>query len=124
MDEYSHGVMNIERAFRVASGEDRFGEHWGLGVSHIDFKVSSQDSSGILILENTFQQKGGPARHLHYDQDEWVYSIEWEFIIEIGKERLRLEPGDSLLAPCRVPHVWAFVGTRSFGDWENGCLFQ
>ena len=49
---------------RVAAGADRFGEHRGLGVSVIAFKVTPQDSSGLLILENTFHAKGEPARHL------------------------------------------------------------
>jgi mannose-6-phosphate isomerase-like protein (cupin superfamily) len=79
-------------------------------VSTIAFKVVPHDSSGLFILENTFHAKGGPARHLHYDQDEWFYAIEGEFLIEVGQERLRLQPGDSLLAPRRIPHVWASVG--------------
>jgi len=36
--------------------------------------------------------------------------MEGEFIIEVGSERVRMNPGDSLLAPRKVPHVWAFVG--------------
>ncbi len=95
---------------RVAAGTDRFGERRGLGISVIDFKVSTQDSGGLFILENTFREKGGPARHLHHDQDEWFYAIEGEFIVEIGRERIRLTPGDSLLAPRKIPHVWAYVG--------------
>ena len=95
---------------RVAAGEDCFGEYRGLGISSIAFKLSAEDSSGLFILENTFHKKGGPARHLHYDQDEWFYAVEGEFIIEIGQERIRLKPGDSLLAPRKVPHVWAYVG--------------
>jgi mannose-6-phosphate isomerase-like protein (cupin superfamily) len=95
---------------RVKAGEDRFREHRGLGISQISFKVVPQDSSGLLILENTFHAKGGPARHLHYDQDEWFYAVEGEFIIEVQQERLGLTPGDSLLAPRRTPHVWAHVG--------------
>lgn len=95
---------------RLAMGEDRFGEHHGLGVSRIDFKVTPQDSGGVLILENTFHQKGGPARHLHVDQDEWFYALEGEFVLEVGEQRFHLKPGDSLLAPRGVPHVWAFVG--------------
>jgi quercetin dioxygenase-like cupin family protein len=95
----------------VASGQDRFGEQWGLGVSSIDFKVTTQDSGGdLFILENTFHAKGGPARHLHYDQDEWFCALEGEFVIEVGQQRFRLLPGDSLLAPRRIPHVWAHVG--------------
>src|SRR5689334_24635599 len=97
-------------ALRVAAGADRFGEQRSLGISTISFKVCPQDSSGLFILENTFHARGGPARHLHYDQDEWFYALEGEFIVEIGSERLRLQPGDSLLAPRRVPHVWAHIG--------------
>ena len=99
-----------DHAHSVAAGQDRFGVRRGLGVSFIDFKVTPQDSGGLLILENTFHAKGGPARHLHYDQDEWFYTLEGEFLIEVGVERFRLQPGDSLLAPRKVSHVWAHVG--------------
>jgi mannose-6-phosphate isomerase-like protein (cupin superfamily) len=94
----------------VAAGGDRFGEHRGLGISRIDFKVVPKDSTGLLVLENTFHARGGPARHLHYDQDEWFYAVEGEFIVEVGAERFTLGPGDSLLAPRRIPHVWAYAG--------------
>ena len=110
MKESLQTPITLPSILRVAAGEDRFGEHRGLGVSAIQFKVTSQDSSGLFIIENTFQEKGGPARHLHYDQDEWFYAVEGEFIIEVGQERIRLNPGDSLLAPCQMPHVWAYVG--------------
>jgi mannose-6-phosphate isomerase-like protein (cupin superfamily) len=102
--------MSDSPLFRVPAGEDRFGEHRGLGVSAIQFKVTPAESGGLLVLENTFHTKGGPARHLHYEQDEWFYAVEGEFIIEVGQERFPLHPGDSLLAPRKVPHVWAFVG--------------
>ncbi len=93
------------------AGQDRLGEQRGLGISTIAFKVTSQESGGaLLILENTFRAKGGPARHLHYEQDEWFYAAEGEFIVEVGEQRFTLRTGDSLLAPRRVPHVWAFTG--------------
>jgi mannose-6-phosphate isomerase-like protein (cupin superfamily) len=94
----------------VAVGEDRFSEHRGLGVSAIQFKVCPQDSDGILILENSFHAPGGPARHLHYEQDEWFYPVDGQFVVEVGDERFTVGPGDSLVAPRRVPHAWAFVG--------------
>jgi len=100
----------IPPVLRVAAGEDRFGEQRGLGISVIAFKVTPPDSRGLLILENTFRAKGGPARHLHYDQDEWFYAVEGEFMVEVGADRISLRPGDSLLAPRQVPHVWAYVG--------------
>jgi len=96
----------------VPAGQDCFGDQRSLGISEIAFKVVPQDSSGFLAIENTFRAKGGPARHLHYDQDEWFYAVEGEFIIEIGQERFMVKAGDSLLAPRQVSHVWAFVGTK------------
>ncbi|HEY6407151.1 MAG TPA: cupin domain-containing protein [Ktedonobacteraceae bacterium] len=101
---------DLPAALRVAAGADRFGEHRGLGISTIAYKVTMPDPGGLFILENTFLAKGGPARHLHYEQDEWFYILEGEFQFEIGAERFHLQPGDSLLAPRQVPHVWAFVG--------------
>lgn len=110
MAESTGASASMPPPILVAAGADRSGEHRGLGISTIAFKVVPHDSSGLFILENTFHAKGGPARHLHYSQDEWFYALEGEFIVEIGAERYRLQPGDSLLAPRQVPHVWAYVG--------------
>lgn len=112
MNESSFSANRFSSAFFVPNGKDCLDENHGLGISRIDFKVLSREDSHLLILENTFHDKGGPARHLHYDQDEWFYVIEGEFIFEIGDERVRLHPGDSLLGPRRIPHVWAFVGDQ------------
>ena len=95
---------------QVLSGQDQYGEHRGLGVSHIDFKVAGQGKDGLFVLENIFHRKGGPARHLHIEQDEWFYVIEGHFVIEIGDEKFTLATGDSVLAPRQIPHVWAHVG--------------
>ncbi len=103
-------AADLPPAVSVVAGEDRFGQVRSLGISTIQFKLTSQDTGGLFILENTFHARGGPARHLHFDQDEWFYAVEGEFVIEVGQDRTRLRPGDSLLAPRRVPHVWAHVG--------------
>lgn len=94
----------------VAAGQDQFGEYRGLGISSIAFKVSPRDSNGVFVIENTFHKKGGPPRHMHYNQDEWFYAAEGTFVIEIGQERLNLNPGDSILAPRTIPHAWAYTG--------------
>ena len=131
MNETMQTQTTIPSTVQVAAGEDRFGEQRGLGISTITFKVSPQDSGGLFILENTFREKGGPARHLHYHQDEWFYAVEGEFIVEVGPERIRLNPGDSLLAPRQVPHVWAYVGDSRGQDtdcvyarWPNGSVLS
>lgn len=91
----------------VPAGNDLYREHRGLGISAIQFKLMPQNSTGTLIIENTFHGKGGVARHLHYFQDEWFYIVRGEFLFEIGQEKFSLQPGDSVLGPRNVPHVWA-----------------
>ena len=91
----------------VPAGEDCFGEERGLGVSSLRFKTSGAESRDLFVVENDFHQPGGPARHLHTSQDEWFYAVVGEFVAEVGAQKFRLKPGDSLFAPRNVPHVWA-----------------
>jgi quercetin dioxygenase-like cupin family protein len=95
----------------VPAGADRLGETHTLGFSKISFKVSPADTEGgLFMLEHSNLGKGGPFRHLHPAQDEWLYAMEGEFRVEIGDQKLILKPGDSVLMPRKVPHVWAQVG--------------
>jgi quercetin dioxygenase-like cupin family protein len=100
----------IPSALLVAASQDRFGEQRNQGSISFAFKVTTPNPSDVFIVENTLLAKGGPARHLHYEQEEWFYILEGEFRFEVGAERFLLHPGDSLLIPRQVPHVWAFVG--------------
>lgn len=86
------------------------GESFGLGISTITFKIVPADDRGVLIIENTFHARGGPARHLHHNQEEWFYAVAGQFVLEVGEQSYQLQPGDSFLAPRGVPHVWACVG--------------
>ncbi len=100
------------RAIFIPQGHDRFTAQRGLGITRLNSKVGSNDTDGSLfVTEQTMLAKGEPPRHLHFDQEEWFYSLEGPFIIEVGQERFTLKPGDSVLAPRRIPHVWAYVGT-------------
>jgi quercetin dioxygenase-like cupin family protein len=95
----------------ILHGQDRFAAQRGLGVTRLNYKVASSDTDGrLFVTEQTMLAKGGPPRHLHLEQEEWFYSLEGEFVIEVGDERFTLKSGDSAFAPRRIPHVWAFVG--------------
>ena len=97
----------------VPAGGDRFRRQRESGFTRtvIDFKVSTLDTDGGLsVAEITYFHKGGPPRHLHHEQDEWFYAVEGEYVIEVGEERYELGPGDSVLGPRKVAHVWAYVG--------------
>jgi hypothetical protein len=39
---------------------------------------------GRYIFEHTNMGKGGPPRHLHYEQDEWFFAIKGDFAMEVG----------------------------------------
>lgn len=94
----------------VPAGADNLHQTHTLGFSKIFFKISSADTGGgLFIMEHDNLGKGGPYRHLHPAQDEWLYAMEGQFRVEIGDQRLTLNPGDSVLMPRQIPHVWAQV---------------
>jgi len=104
----------IHAAHYVPAGRDRFRRQRReirLTRTGIDIKVSTLDTDGGLsVAEITSLHKGGPARHLHHEQEEWFYVVKGEYVIEVGEERYEPGPGDSVLAPRKVAHVWAHVG--------------
>jgi len=73
--------------------------------------VRSSDSEGRLAVfvfppGDHHPYRGAPL-HVHHEQDEWIYVMTGEFVAEVGGERMRLKPGDSLLMPLKVPHRWS-----------------
>jgi quercetin dioxygenase-like cupin family protein len=96
---------------KVPSGQDRLNEQHTIGVSDTTFKVLTKETGGnLFVMEQSNHKKGGPPRHLHYNEEEYFYVMEGNYIVEIGSDRFELAAGDSLLAPRKVPHAWAFVG--------------
>ena len=98
--------------FSVAAGDDRFSEHIKLnGHSPNDCKVSAQDTAGATCVFEFTGRSGGP-RHLHYEQDEWIYVLAGEFDFQVGEKRFRVGPGESVFLPRKVPHVWVCVNEK------------
>jgi quercetin dioxygenase-like cupin family protein len=96
----------------VPAGNDRTGQYHTMGSAHVDFKMAAADAGGgLFVVENVLPEKGGPPRHVHNDQDEWFYAVEGDYIFEIGTSRLTLRPGDAVLGPRNIPHVWAHSST-------------
>ena len=103
----------LKNGFHVPAGGDRH-EANGLmiwGKLPLANKVSGKDTRGQLyIFEHRNMGKGGPPRHIHFEQDEWFYVIAGEYAFEVGDRKSRLKAGDTLFAPRNVPHGWASVG--------------
>lgn len=112
-----------DATIHVPAGADRFQVvHQAFGLKPIDFKVSARDTGGrFFILEQTNSRVGGPPRHVHHEQEEWFYVLEGEYAIEVGETTYHLGPGDCVLAPRAIPHVWACVGN---GNGRILIIFQ
>jgi DNA-binding transcriptional MerR regulator len=89
--------------FSVAAGDARFGEHIELAGEPVDCKVSGKDTGGAMCV---FEVTSGWPKHLHHDQDEWLYIIDGEVEFEIGTKRFRASAGESVFIPRGTPHVW------------------
>jgi mannose-6-phosphate isomerase-like protein (cupin superfamily) len=98
------------QAVNVTGDQDRFGEALSYLNGRFACKVSAKDTGGDLCIYDTVRtERGGPPLHLHHDQDEWFFVREGEFVFLVGAQRYRLGPGDSVLAPRKVPHAFANV---------------
>lgn len=100
------------KGFRVDAGKDRSGKSISLFEGDSFYtKVSTRDTDGdIFVFESTRLKEGGPPLHLHYEQDEWWYILQGEFLFQVGDETFRAKAGDSVFGPRRIPHAFAKVG--------------
>ena len=80
----------VAKGFKVDAGKDRFGEPISLFEGDTFFtKVSTQDTAGdVYLFESICDKKGGPALHYHFEQDEFWYILEGEFLFQVGDQRL------------------------------------
>ena len=94
--------------FKVPAGKDRYDVELSFQGDKYYCKVSAKDTDeDLCIHEVTRMDKGGPAFHIHYLQDEWFYILRGEFIFKIGHEMFYLKPGDSAFGPRKIPHTFA-----------------
>jgi mannose-6-phosphate isomerase-like protein (cupin superfamily) len=94
----------------VGDGEDRFGHPHSMGFSSLLFKVvGGETAGGLFVLEHRHLLPGGPALHLHTSQEEWFYVMDGKVAFQVGDQRLELGPGESVLAPRRIPHTFSSV---------------
>jgi hypothetical protein len=57
-----------------------------------------------------FTGHGGGPRHLHHEQDEWIYVVDGELEIELDGARRHLSTGESVFIPRKVKHAWSAAG--------------
>jgi quercetin 2,3-dioxygenase len=60
----------------------------------------------------------GWARHVNRDQDEWIYVVEGEVELEVGKKRFHLGAGESMFIPRNVEHSWGGDPARIINTYQ------
>jgi DNA-binding transcriptional MerR regulator len=90
--------------FSVAAGQDRFNEGFNRYGSTIDCKVSGKDTGGAMCVLEV--NNSGWPRHVNTEQDEWIYVVDGEVELEVGKKRIHLGARESMFIPRNVEHVW------------------
>ena len=60
----------------------------------------------------------GWPRPVNPNQDEWVYVVDGEVELEIGKKRFRLGARDSMFIPRNVEHAWGGAPARVINTYQ------
>jgi mannose-6-phosphate isomerase-like protein (cupin superfamily) len=104
--------FRVKNAFKVDAGKDRNDKSISLFEGDtFDCKVSTEDTDGdIYVFESKRIKEGGPSHHYHFDQDEWWYVLQGEFLIRVGDTTHKAKAGDSVFGPRMVPHSFAKIG--------------
>ncbi|MBS1659531.1 MAG: cupin domain-containing protein [Bacteroidetes bacterium] len=102
----------IGKGFFVAAGKDRADTPLVLFEGDTFYsKISTSDTDGSLyVYESSRIKPGGPPLHVHYDQDEWWFILQGQFMIKVGEQVYNVQAGDSVFGPRKVPHCFAKVG--------------
>jgi len=102
--------------FRIGAGKDRFNDGFNRHGTTIDCKVSGKDTGGAMcVLE--VNHTGWP-RHVNRDQDEWIYVVEGDVALEIGKKQFRLGPHESMFIPRNIEHAWGGVPAKIINTYQ------
>lgn len=77
------------------------------GGSLLSFKVTGQQSLGLVTVLEGIVRAGGPPLHVHDAEDEVVIVLEGQLDYQVGEQRGVLGEGGLLWFPRRVPHTVA-----------------
>lgn len=104
-------LWRVGSGFKVNAGEARADGHYkmkGVTLNVLDVKISANDTDGDIAVfeQNGFTPKGGPPLHIHLYQDEFFYIVEGEYLFQVGDQKYRMKPGDTIFLPRNVQHAF------------------
>lgn len=86
---------------------------WFAGGGVMRWKATAAETGGaFLLLEDRMEQGKVTPMHVHPNEDEAVYIIDGELLIDIEGERHQLGAGGFFFAPRGVAHAFMVVSAR------------
>lgn len=88
--------------------QDGEGERmWFAGGGTFTWKATAAETGGAFILMEDRMQGGKVTpNHVHPDQDEAIYVLEGELLVDVEGEQQRVGPGGLFFAPRGVAHAF------------------
>ena len=65
-----------------------------------------EGKDGISVMESLAPEGDSPPLHVHATQDEIFHVLSGELLLAVGDEQVRLGEGETVLAPCGIPHTY------------------
>lgn len=94
------------------------GENLWFGGGLITFKVTSEQSGGVLCLfEHTASRGKRTPLHLHPDSDETAYVFEGELLLHIDGVEHTAGPGAVVWIPRGTPHAFLVTSELERSLW-------
>jgi quercetin dioxygenase-like cupin family protein len=95
-------LTDFDRAFVLGAKETKPPMNQTVAV------VKGEQSQGAYALVKSFLNRG-PAPHVHEHEDESIYVLSGEILLQIGSKKYELTDGDFAFMPRRVPHGFDVV---------------
>jgi quercetin dioxygenase-like cupin family protein len=82
-----------------------------VGGDEVTIKLTGKETDGAYTLFETVTPPGmGPPPHVHTREEESFCIVKGELEFTIRGQTIRPKPGDVLIAPKDVPHVFRNIG--------------
>lgn len=94
------------------------GESLWFGGGLVTFKVTSEQSGGVLCMfEHSASRGKRTPLHLHADSDETVYVFEGELLLHIDSVEKTAGPGSVVWIPRGTPHAFLVTSDLARSLW-------
>src|SRR5687768_7352510 len=107
------GWVEMSDAVAVVRGREDGERLWFAGGGVLTLKATDRETAGrFAMLEDRVARGKTTPLHLHPDQDEAIYVLHGELLVEVEGERTTVGTGGMFYAPRGVAH--AFLVTSDF----------